>query len=112
MTTIRPTTPWHSIDPHERAALEEQTPARLQRVMYGPDVDHDRIPTAQFTADVARADAWLTELRATDTATWSGRHEYYLCDALIEWGEAHHHDGAGVWSLPVIRDLVGRYDEE
>jgi hypothetical protein len=125
MTTIRPTPPWETIDPDTRAALEEQTPAHLQRLMYGPEVDHSLVPRGQFAADVARADEWLTGLCEEDPdaarvfrgltfadATWSGQHEYYLCDALVEWGEARHFDGAGVWSLPVLRDLVGRYDEE
>ncbi|BDH12710.1 hypothetical protein HOK021_38890 [Streptomyces hygroscopicus] len=37
------------------------------------------------------------------------RLEYYLCGALIEWGNARY--GAGVWGLPVMCDLAGRYDE-
>ncbi|MFJ5733934.1 hypothetical protein [Streptomyces microflavus] len=38
--------------------------------------------------------------------------EYYLCDALIEYGERHYGDRAGVWSLPVLdRSLYGRYAE-
>ncbi|GAA1131454.1 hypothetical protein [Streptomyces javensis] len=121
--TIRPTPPWENLDPLTRASLEDQTPARLQRVMYGLGEDYDQIPVGEFTADIARADRWLNELRAKDPeaarifhgltfadAAWSGRAEYYLCDALIEWGNAHH--DAGVWGLPVIRDLFGKYDKQ
>lgn len=42
-------------------------------------------------------------------AAWSGRDEYYLCDALMS--EAMCTMDAGVWGLPVIRDLLGKYDQ-
>ncbi|RKN07289.1 hypothetical protein [Streptomyces radicis] len=108
--------PWTTVPLDTREHLAEQTPARLQRVMYGTDTD---IPPEHFARDVAWADARLRELCSDQptAATWFGdltfagvaqepdrmlaaEREYYLCDALIEYAAKYY---THVWvDFPVI----------
>ncbi|MFJ1857593.1 hypothetical protein ACIOHA_09800 [Streptomyces anulatus] len=90
-----------------RQWLAEQVPHRLQRLMYESNaVD---VPADAFAAHTAAADTRLRELLRDEPRArayfgdWTfaavvdttdrmraAEAEYYLCDALIEYGNQHH----------------------
>ncbi|MEU5973666.1 hypothetical protein [Streptomyces sp. NPDC047315] len=118
---------WQTLPLDMRANLAQQTPYRLQTIMYACDVG--TVPPGAFAADVAAADRRLQALLdATPAARqyfgiWTfakvahepdpmraAEAEYYLCDALIEYGNQHH---GWVWdpSFAVLdHTLHGRYE--
>ncbi|WP_330479950.1 hypothetical protein OG301_39095 (plasmid) [Streptomyces platensis] len=116
--------PWAEVDPGTREHLAAQVPCRLQRVMYGSEVG-DPDP-GHFAAAVVEADRRLRALCADrpdvgelfgdltfagvafeDDRMLAAEREYYLCDALIQYGNAHF---GGVWSLPVFDpEWLGMY---
>ncbi|MFE3016708.1 hypothetical protein [Streptomyces sp. NPDC059256] len=109
-----------------RQDLAEETPHRLQRLMYMSNaVD---VPDAAFAAHTAAADRRLRKLLRDDPnalAYFNGwtfadvvntvdpmraaEAEYYLCDALIEYG-TQVHDTPG---QPVLDpSLYGLYEDD
>ncbi|MER7514817.1 hypothetical protein [Streptomyces sp. NPDC126499] len=125
----RPLAGWIDLPADIREHLASQVPARLQRIMYNTEVGE--VPADQFAAAIAEADRKLAELLAADPdarqyfGDWTfaavadtsdpmgaAEAEYYLCDALIEYGERHYGDRAGVWSLPILDpSLYGLFKE-
>ncbi|WP_406399673.1 hypothetical protein [Streptomyces uncialis] len=117
---------WETISQADREYLAGQTPYRLQTIMYATHVT--AVPAAEFTADITAADRRLAALLDAETGArayfgnWTfakaahetdpmraAEAEYYLCDALIEYGNQHH---GGVWSstFPVLdHTLYGRH---
>ncbi|MEU2789030.1 hypothetical protein [Streptomyces sp. NPDC007100] len=118
---------WSELPLNTREHLASQTPHRLQRIMYCTHVGE--VPAEHFAAAVAEADRKLRQLLADEPAarqyfgdaTFAGvahetdpmvaaEREYYLCDALIEYGNQHH---SSVWNLPVLnRDHYGLFEEK
>lgn len=118
---------WSELSTADREHLASQTPYRLQTIMYACHVD--TVPEDAFAADIAAADQRLRALLDTEPAArayfgaWTfakvahepdpmraAEAEYYLCDALIEYGTQHH---GSVWdeSFPVLdHTLHGRYE--
>ncbi|MGY3337582.1 hypothetical protein ACVW0K_003681 [Streptomyces filamentosus] len=135
MTTLyprqdgRPLPAWSDLSADIREHLAAQVPARLQRIMYNVEVGE--VPEGQFAEAVAGADRRLAALLAAEPdarryfGNWTftavadtsdpmraAEAEYYLCDALIEYGERHYGDRAGVWSLPILDPaLYGLFKE-
>ncbi|MCM2391323.1 hypothetical protein [Streptomyces albipurpureus] len=122
----RPLPAWTAMCLEARQDLAEETPHRLQRLMYMSNaVD---VPADAFAAHTAAAGRRLRKLlrddpnamayfngwtfaAAADTADpmRAAEAEYYLCDALIEYG-AQVHDFPG---HPVLDpSLYGLYEEE
>lgn len=117
---------WSEIPLDDREHLAGQTPHRLQRIMYQAHVGE--VPEAQFAAAVTAADRRLHELLADEPEArlyfgdWTfasvteepdrmraAEAEYYLCDALIEYGNQRH---GSVWNLPVLDSaLYGLFKE-
>lgn len=123
----RPLPDWSELPAAVREDLAAQTPARLQRVMYACEVD--TVPADAFAADIAAADHRLRALlEAEPTARryfgdWTfakvahepdpmraAEAEYYLCDALIEYGNQYY---GWVWdtSFPVLDHTLYRHYE-
>jgi hypothetical protein len=118
---------WAELPADVRKHLASQTPYRLQTIMYACEVGE--VPADAFAADVAAADRRLRALLDTNPTArqyfgdWTfakvahepdpmraAEAEYYLCDALIEYGNQHH---GWVWdkSFPVLdHTLYGRYE--
>ncbi|MFJ9508440.1 hypothetical protein ACIRPZ_32215 [Streptomyces anulatus] len=118
--------PWASkpLDTHEW--LAEQVPHRLQRLMYESNaVD---VPADAFAEHAAAADIRLRELLRDEPRArayfngWTfaavvdttdrmraAEAEYYLCDALIEYGNQYHRSPG----QPVLdTSLKGLYEAE
>ncbi|MFE1976620.1 hypothetical protein [Streptomyces hygroscopicus] len=118
---------WSEIGEADREHLAQQTPHRLQTIMYACEVG--AVPAHAFAADIAAADRRLRALLNAEPAAsryfgnWTfakvahetdpmraAEAEYYLCDALIEYGNQHY---GWVWdkSFPVLdHTLYGRYE--
>ncbi|GCD37958.1 hypothetical protein OEIGOIKO_05768 [Streptomyces chrestomyceticus JCM 4735] len=118
---------WSDLPLDTREHLATQTPYRLQTIMYATNVGE--VPADHFAAAVADADRKLRQLLTDEPAARqyfgdmafagvahetdpmvAAEREYYLCDALIEYGNQHH---GSVWNLPVLnRDLYGQFKEQ
>ncbi|MGM9335610.1 hypothetical protein [Streptomyces murinus] len=120
---------WSALSAETREHLAGQTPYRLQKIMYACEVGD--VPADAFAADVAAADHRLHKLLVAEPAArryfgdWTfakvahdsdpmraAEAEYYLCDALIEYGNQHH---GSVWdkTFPVLdHALYGRYGNQ
>ncbi|MEU0990683.1 hypothetical protein [Streptomyces sp. NPDC005953] len=122
----RPLPAWTAMSLEARQDLAEETPHRLQRLMYMSNaVD---VPADVFAAHTAAADRRLRLLLSDEPGarvyfgTWTfadvvhtadpllaAEAEYYLCDALIEYG-AQVHDTPG---QPVLDpSLYGLYEDD
>ncbi|WP_030670640.1 hypothetical protein [Streptomyces rimosus] len=122
----RPLPDWPRLPLDDREHLATQAPYRLQTIMYATHVGE--VPADHFAAAVADADRKLQQLLADEPEarqyfgdlTFAGvahepdpmvaaEREYYLCDALIEYGNQHH---GSVWNLPVLDPaLYGQFEE-
>ncbi|MGW0536178.1 hypothetical protein [Streptomyces sp. NPDC003032] len=119
-----PLPPWSQIPSQTRENLAEQVPDRLKRVMYPRARDTDAVPTADFTHHAIEADAHLAALLDAEPnardyfGSWTfatvtdepnpmraAEAEYYLCDALIEYGARYC---GHVWddTFPVLAHTV------
>ncbi|GAA2474735.1 hypothetical protein GCM10023100_53270 [Actinocorallia cavernae] len=120
---------WSAFSAETREHLAGQTPYRLQKIMYACEVGD--VPADAFAADVAAADHRLCKLLEAEPAArryfgdWTfakvahdsdtmraAEAEYYLCDALIEYGNQRY---GWVWnkSFPVLdHTLYGRYGNQ
>ncbi|MFJ1647992.1 hypothetical protein [Streptomyces sp. NPDC088258] len=118
---------WSKVAADDRESLMEEVPDRLKRVMYPGAADTDAVPDSDFARHAAEADKRLAALIAREPkarqyfGSWTfakvtkepdprraAEAEYYLCDALIEYGNQYY---GWVWSkdFPVLAHTVHLY---